>query len=351
MDYVEKKASGQSPLSFKLNPANWCDKEKRENQKYLWNTGFHFGDWLLPSKNTGPFGMLNTAYATKRTVASAFFAYSTSLMSRIAAVLGRAEDEKKYSDLNNKIRKAFIDEYIDEDGRLSPHLQGIYVLSLHFGLIPDEVRDKTVNHLADLIKNNGYRLDTGFVSMPYLMDVLCANGLNDIAFRVLYQTECPSWLYEVKKGAATVWESWDAIRPDGKFTPFSYNHYAFGCIGDWLYRNVAGLSLGSPGYRKIVLKPEPYGDLTNASAEYRSIYGLIKIEWKLEQEVLTMNAQIPTNTTASIVLPKASEDEIKESELYLSEHKDIYKTVKSGNNVIVNVGSEIYEFQYRYIES
>ena len=114
------------------------------------------------------------------------------------------------------------------------------------------MRGKVTEQLVGLIEQNGFRLDTGLVSVPYLMDVLCDNGKKDIAFKLLYQTECPSWLYEVEKGATTMWERWDAITPDGKVNMVSFNHCAFGCIGDWLYRFIAGLDKDQPGYKHIV---------------------------------------------------------------------------------------------------
>ena len=145
-------------------------------------------------------------------------------MAKIAQALGREDDDQRYSALNAKIREAFAEEYVAPDGRLPAHYQGMYVLALKMKMVPENKRSLVVNQLVDLIVQNGYRLDTGFVSVPYLLDVLCDNGRKDIAYKLLFQTECPSWLYEVEKGATTIWETWDAITPAGQVNIASFNH-------------------------------------------------------------------------------------------------------------------------------
>ena len=237
LDYVQKEAESGIPERLEEN----LPPQSREHQKYLWNTGFHFGDWLIPSLTAGYANPFDAANATKEVVASCFYAYSSGLMAKIAQALGNEKDCQHYSELNAKIRAAFADEYVAPDGRLPAHYQGMYVLALKMDMVPAEKRHLLTNQLVDLIAQNGYRLDTGFVSVPYLLDVLCDNGRQDIAYQLLFQTECPSWLYEVEKGATTIWETWDAISPDGHVDIASFNHYAFGCVGDWMYRFVAGL--------------------------------------------------------------------------------------------------------------
>lgn len=227
MSYVEKRAATKSPLSYSMNPAKLLSAEARENEKYLWNTSWHFGDWLIPSRLIGgAIGMMSSGLATKKTVASAYYAYTTSKMAEIAGLLGKESDRQKYLDLNSKIKKAFADEYIGKDGSITPSLQGIYVIGLEFGLFPPDVKPKAVDKLVSLIRKNGDRLDTGFLSVPHLMDVLCREGFQEVAWKLLYQDKCPSWLWEVKNGGTTIWESWRAIEPNGKVTDMSYNHYA-----------------------------------------------------------------------------------------------------------------------------
>ena len=141
---------------------------------------------------------------TRRIVASAYYAYSTGLMARIAGILGKTADQKKYSELNEKIKKAFAAAYVSSNGMLKPSLQGVYILALQFDLIPASVKHKSVTHLVELIRDNGDRLDAGFLSIPFLMDVLSNNGHRDIAYKILFKDQSPSWLYEVKKGATTI---------------------------------------------------------------------------------------------------------------------------------------------------
>jgi alpha-L-rhamnosidase len=186
----------------------------------------------------------------------------------------------------------------------------MYVLALQMEMAPAELRPLLTRQLVDLIAQNGYRLDTGFVSVPYLLDVLCANGQADVAYRLLFQTECPSWLYEVERGATTIWETWDAIAPDGAVNLASFNHYAFGCVGDWLVRAVAGLDKTLPGYKHILIHPQPHPNLTHARASYQSVYGKIVSEWEIQDGMMRVQATIPPNTTATIRLPGADTLEV-----------------------------------------
>ena len=146
------------------------------------------------------------------------------------------------------VRAAFAAEYVDDHGDLPVRLQGVYVLALAFEMVPvDAVRARTAARLVELMHERGDRLDTGFLSTPYLLDVLWDHGYPDVARTLLWQSEMPSWLYEVDHGATTIWESWDAISPDGEIRPMSFNHYAPGSVDDWLYRRVAGIRSTSPG--------------------------------------------------------------------------------------------------------
>jgi alpha-L-rhamnosidase len=320
LDYVQKEAETGIPERLQGN----LTSAARERQQYLWNTGFHFGDWLIPSLTGGYANPFDAANATKEVVASCFYAYSTGLAAQIAQILGNDKDHQRYSTLNAKIRAAFAEEYVAPDGRFPAHYQGLYVLALKMDLVPAEKRPLLTAQLVDLIAQNGFRLDTGFVSVPYLLDVLCDNGQTDLAYRLLFQTECPSWLYEVEKGATTLWETWDAIAPDGQVNLASFNHYAFGCVGDWLYRVAAGLDKDQPGYKHILIHPRPHANLTQARASYRSVYGEIVSAWELQNGRLRLQVIIPPNTTATLRLPGAN-------------HEDP-----------VEVGSGSYVFEYPY---
>ncbi|WP_232311212.1 alpha-L-rhamnosidase [Robertmurraya korlensis] len=294
MSYVRQKAETGIPDHLEDR-----DPIRLERQKYLWNTGFHFGDWLIPSiKNP-----MESAIRTKELVATCFYANSTLLLAEISKVLGKPEMESMYKDLNSQIRKAFEEEYVDDKGRISSHFQGIYILALQMNMVSEQKRSLVVNQLVELIKENGYKLDTGFLSIPYLMDVLCEEGQADLAYRLLYQTECPSWLYEVEKGATTIWESWSAISPDGTVGHMSFNHYAFGCIGDWLYRHIAGIKHDQPGYKTSIIEPHTDCGLTFAKAKLKTGYGILSSSWLKKNHTVQLEIEVPANTTATVILP------------------------------------------------
>ncbi len=342
IEYVQREAETGIPdrLKESLTP------ESRERQKYLWNTGFHFGDWLIPSLTGGYKNPFEAANATKELAASCFYAYDTELLAKIARALGKTADCEKYQQLNSAIREAFAEEYIAPDGRLAVQYQGLYVLALKMKLVPEALRASVTDQLVKLIVENGYRLDTGFLSVPYLMDVLCENGRKDIAYRLLYQTECPSWLYEVEHGATTIWETWDAISPNGHVNTASFNHYAFGCVGDWMYRFIAGLNRDQAGYKHIRIQPDLAPGLTFAKASYLSIYGEILSAWELEQDRLSLHVTIPPNTTASVSLPLARMATVIESGAPLQNQPGVLSIHPVGPDLAVELGSGTYQFQY-----
>jgi len=300
--YIEEEAKNRVPKDKqgKLTP------EEQEHNQYLWNTGFHFGDWLIPSflktKNQQE-GMLNSALFTKEYTATFYFCYSSEIISKVAGILGDKETVEKYRQLCEKIKGAFAAEYIDEKGHLKANYQGIHIIALKFNMIPEQYKQSCFDNLVNLIIENGYRLDTGFISVPFILDVLCEFGREDIAFKLLYQNECPSWMYQIERGATTMWESWSAIKPDGQRTNVSYNHYAFGCVGSWMYRYIAGIDSLEPGYKKILINPHPGGDLSEVNCNYESVYGTINSHWKVNGDTMYLNVTIPVNTTASVVLP------------------------------------------------
>ncbi len=300
MDYVEEDVSTHMPeYKEELSP------ERLERQKYLWNTNFHFGDWLYPScKNeNGETDMWRSAHTTKELVATALYAQSTRIMSQVCVLLENEELAEHYSKLNEKIRQAFADEYVKEDGHIEGAVQGVYVLAIAQKMVSPELLQKMTGHLVKMIHENHDCLDTGFMSIKYLIPVLEKNGYADVAKTLLYQEKCPSWLYEVKMGATTMWETWNCIKEDGERTHESYNHYAFGCIGEWMYETLAGIVIEEPGYETFRIAPSFDYDLESVSASYECIYGTIRSEWKLEGTKGTLIAEIPAGTHARIVLP------------------------------------------------
>src|SRR5205085_1510675 len=220
-------------------------------------------------------------------IAQCFFAHSTQLLINAAKVLDKTEDATKYGDLLQKIKDAFLKEYMTPNGRLVSNTQTAYVLALNFDMLPESLRAGAAQRLADNVKNYDNHLTTGFLGTPYLCHVLTRFGYDSVAYKLLLQDTYPSWLYPVKMGATTIWERWDGIKPDSSFqTPGmnSFNHYAYGAIGDWMYRVIAGIDTyeNAPGYKKIKIRPVIGGGLTYANADLKTYYGTVSSHWKID---------------------------------------------------------------------
>lgn len=283
-------------------------------ESYLHNAGFHYGDWLAYATNNSDYPGATT---DKDIISSAYFAYSTSLLVKTAKVLGRGDDVAFYSDLLEKIKIAFDDEFISRNGRVGSNTQTAYALALAFDLVPAEKEAKAAERYVNDIRKFGH-ITTGFVGTPWVCHVLSKYGYHEDAYNLLNRKEYPSWLYPVTKGATTIWERWDGIRPDGSFNTKSafaaaededvmnsFNHYAYGAIGDWMYKTIAGIGTGEsePGFKRVVIKPVIGGALVQASATHESMYGTISSAWKLEGGKVVLEVGIPPNTTAEIFAP------------------------------------------------
>ncbi|MFN2166834.1 MAG: family 78 glycoside hydrolase catalytic domain, partial [Anaerolineae bacterium] len=280
----------------------------------LWEQGIQFGDWLDPKAPPDRPGDARTA---PYIVATAYLARSADLVARAAQVLGRTAEAEHYAALAAEVRAAFARAYVTPAGRIVSDATTAYALALQFGLLPaEEQRALAGKRLAALVRGSGYRISTGFVGTPLVCDALCEAGEYDAAFRLLMQRECPSWLYPVTMGATTVWERWDSMLPDGTINPgemTSFNHYALGAVADWLHRTVAGLAPAAPGYRRIAIEPHPGGGLTFARARHRTPYGIAGCSWQIADGAMTVEVEIPANTTATVRLP-GKDDELIEIE-------------------------------------
>jgi len=288
---------------------------KQAGDKYIWSSGFSFGDWLAFATTDSDYPGATT---DKDFLQTAYFAYSTELLAKTAAVLGKQEDAAEYAALEGKIKAAFLREFVTANGRISPKTQTAYALALEFDLLPAEMRKEAAARLAADVKKFGH-LTTGFLGTPVLCKALSDNGYLDEAYLLLNRKEYPSWLYPVTKGATTIWERWDGIKPDGSFQNpgmNSFNHYAYGAIGDWMYRVVAGIQIdeAKPGYKHIVIEPRPAGGLTRAKASVETMYGLVAASWEKAGDKLTVKVQIPANTTATVRLPNGKVEEIGSGE-------------------------------------
>jgi alpha-L-rhamnosidase len=266
-----------------------------------------------------------------------------------AKVLEKEKDVAEYSALLGDIKAAFMHEFVTPSGRLVSSTQTAYVLALHFDLFPEALRAQAVERLVENIKRYGDHLTTGFLGTPYLCHVLSRFGQEDVAYQLLMQKTYPSWLYPVTMGATTIWERWDGIKPDGTFqTPAmnSYNHYAYGAIGDWMYRNIAGLNTEAdgPGYKHIRIRPIQGGELTHAGADLDTYYGLLSSHWKTEEGKFMHEVTIPVNTTADIYIPASSAEEVTESGKALDAIKDVQIVGLEDGYLHVKAGSGTYHF-------
>ncbi|MHA4896460.1 family 78 glycoside hydrolase catalytic domain [Pedobacter sp. PWIIR3] len=302
----------------------WVGFMTSRSKDNLWNTGFHFGDWLFYRPNDDNDG--RAAVTDKYMIAQTFYAHSTQLLINAANVLGKTADVDKYTKLLKDIKAAYVREYMTPNGKLVSNTQTAYVLALQFDMLPEELRQQASDRLVANVRDYGNHLTTGFLGTPYLCHVLSRFGHEDVAYDLLMQESYPSWLYPVKMGATTIWERWDGIKPDGSFqTPDmnSFNHYAYGAIGDWMYKNVAGINpvSAAPGYKEILIKPIPGGKLTSASGEINTSYGTLKSAWTLTDGTFKLDVTIPANTKATVVLPKSGKTEQIGSGNYHFEYK------------------------------
>jgi alpha-L-rhamnosidase len=326
----------------------WVGYMEKESKNYLWNTGSHFGDWLFYRPFDDNDG--RSAVTDKYLIAQCFFSNSVQIMINTAKLLGKNEEAERYTELLKNLKQAFVKEYLTANGRLVSGTQTAYVLALNFDMLPENLRAQAVERLVENIKSYGNHLTTGFLGTPYLCHVLSRFGKTDVVFTLLMQENYPSWLYPVKMGATTIWERWNGIRPDGTFEPASmnsFNHYAYGAIGDWMYRVVAGLDTyeDGPGYKHIRIQPHIGGGLTNVAAELQTYYGKAGSAWKIEGDQIIFDIEIPANTKATIYIPAANADMIRENGIVVSSAKDIQVSGKENGYIVLQTGSGKYHFE------
>jgi alpha-L-rhamnosidase len=282
------------------------DVESRLDENGLWSSGFQFGDWLDPDAPAdNPAG----AKTDRHLVATAYLAKTIREMADTAELLG-TEDTGYFRALAGKVRDAFRAEYVTATGRVAGETATAYALAICFDLLDPEQEVKAGKRLAELAAKAGYRISTGFAGTPLMLPALTKTGHLDEAYLLLTETGCPSFLYPITMGATTIWERWDAIRPDGTLNATgmtSLNHYALGAVCDWLHKTVGGLSSVEPGYRKMRISPKPGGGLTHASLTHETVHGEVHISWRIDEGHFILEATIPDGTTAVVELPFAGE--------------------------------------------
>jgi len=315
---------------------NWMTYVEGEVASGRWNEQWHYGDWLIPSLTKSLLTMTESGKKTKHFVAVAYRARMSAMMAEIAKLLGHFDDVTHYEREYQSVKDTFTNQFIKEDGIFETDFQGMYVMALKFGLIPENLKPKYVARLARLIEENGNCLNTGFLSVPFLLDVLCANGLEELAYAILYQKNAPSWLYEVANKATTIWESYTNVTTDGKRRSMSYNHYSFGAVGDFMYRHIGGIDFLEPGYKKIKISPNFNCGLSFATTEFESVQGRVKTSWEIKEGVVVLEVFIPCNTTAVIMLNGVASK---------IESNTVIKSI--GTTAEIEVGSGHYHFSFQ----
>lgn len=320
----------------------WIEYIRRQGEnEYLWNTGFHFGDWAaLDTNPEDRFGATSTDF-----IATAYYAYSTKLLSKAAKVLGYNNDFHEYDELYKRIVAEFRKEFITATGRLSDQTQTSHAVALFFDLVQPENKKKTVDRFEKLIKKSGYRLWTGFVGIPYLCHALSSNGKSETALKLLFQTKCPSWLYQITKGATTIWEYWNNDTHKA-----SFNHYAYGSVGSWLYSVLGGITIDEeyPGYKHAKISPLIAADFDYVKTGIKTLYGQLKCEWNRNGDSIRIDISVPHNTSAAVLLPEAKAKAVKENGINIAAGVDGIMSIKeTGKGTLLELGSGSYSFHYQ----
>ena len=320
--------------------AHWIEYLNSVNPNHLWTNRRNndFGDWLSIAADTD-----------KAVLATAYFAYDTSLMARIASVLGRTEDAARYEALFAEIKAAFNVAYVAEDGRIQGDTQTAYVLALRFGLLPDEKRPLAAKHLvADIERKNGH-LSTGFVGVGYLCPVLTDAGYADVAYRLLLNETFPSWGYSIKQGATTIWERWDGWTEEKGFQDVgmnSFNHYSLGSVGEWLQRYVAGIDTDpdAPGFAHVYLRPHPSRRLPSVRASFDSLRGPVASAYRWESDLLHWAVTVPANTKAKISVPTDDPASVREGDQPAEQAEGLRFVEYAESRAVYEAGSGEYAF-------
>ncbi|WP_308797433.1 family 78 glycoside hydrolase catalytic domain [Agromyces silvae] len=301
-----------------------------------------YADWLNLDDPT-PGNVLGTAY----------FAYVAGLMSEMADAIGEPADAEHYAELSERVAAAFADRFVADDGTVTGDSQAAYAIAIGMGLVPDELIPAAADRFEATIARRDFHLSTGFLGTPWLVPSLAESGKLDLAYRLLMNETFPSWGYEVAMGATTMWERWSSILPDGRFSSpeypqegmNSFNHYAYGAIGDFMYRSIGGIAPAEPGYRDIRIEPVPGGGLTSATGSFDSRYGTISSSWRIVEGGFELDATVPANTTATVVLPAGTQWAVTEGGVRLDDVDGVTDVTVTDSGVEVRIGSGEYAFR------
>lgn len=331
----------------------WVDYMKREDDsdgaKRLWQTGTHYADWLALDGNY-PGGVYGATDPDM--IASAYYYYSANIVAKTAKILGKDGDAKSYETLAQEIYDAFVKEYFTPSGKLAVDTTTAYVVALYMGLTPEFAYEKVCRGLLNRLKKNFYHLDTGFVGTPYLCRMLSENGMNDLAYHLLQEKGYPGWLYEVLMGATTIWERWNSVEPNGKISGTemnSLNHYSYGSIVEWMFRNMAGINPCEeyPGFKRFRIAPMPNYRIGKSEVRLRAASGRIESAWEIDGKMLKFRFTVPFDTEAEIVLPDAEAEVIRQQAGSADGGKAGEDAIRQdGKHVVFLAGAGSYAFCY-----
>ncbi len=309
----------------------WIDFMHAHSRDLIWNYKLQFGDWVALDAAEGSYWGATPNDLT----CTAYFAYSTGLFSKCCRALGRTALAEEYEKLYAGIVKKFRDTFLDENGVMKVPTQTAHILALYFRLLPPEGIRGTAEGLKKLLDAHGGHLVTGFVGTPYFCHALSENGYADAAWDLIFKKDFPSWLYQVTRGATTVWEHWDGLKPDGTmWSPDmnSFNHYAYGAIREWLCRKAAGIELDeeAPGCKRILFSPVTTGRLDHAAGSFESVYGTVSSKWKRTGDRYECEFTVPPNARCRILLEEGARDAVSSLPFQRDERGRLYADTGSG---------------------
>lgn len=293
----------------------WAGLTGTGSKRYIWNTPsvLHFGDWIAPDVKK-----MSQWQKRSKWTATASLRNTSKIVSKIAKILDNEEDMLHYEKISENTAKAYRDIFTDGNGKMKEEFQTAYVLALYMDILKGREKENAAQNLTRLVEKSNYCIGTGFPGTPYILFALADNGHADTAYKMLMNEKCPSWLYEVKMGATTIWERWDGldengmcpIGDDGTDLMISYNHYASGAVGDFFYRRIAGIEPILAGYKKFKIKPVAGGGLTFAKGEINTPYGLISSEWEKKDNKFILKIKVPMGTSCEVTLPNGKTENV-----------------------------------------
>jgi alpha-L-rhamnosidase len=329
----------------------WVDYIHRNNADLLWTNrrGNDYGDWLNADTENDSTIPRKGGEVPKPVFATMMFAYATDIVARMATVLNDEAGAREYGDLFRDIKAAFNRAYVSPDGHIEGDTQAGYALALHFDLLPDSLRASAVRYMVDGIDAYHGHMSTGFHSSYRMMLELSRAGRSDVAYTLVNTTTFPSWGYSIANGATTIWERWDGYVKGRGFQDKgmnSFNHYAIGAVGEWMYRTILGINNDDahPGYADFVIHPIPGGGLTWARGTHRTIRGTIASNWRVDGNTFTEEVTIPANSLATVYVPAASADRVTESDVAADRAPGVRFVRMEGDAAVYRVGSGTYRF-------